>query len=322
MKILFYTLGYYAGLDDSIKADYQSDFLFMGLRELFGSDVVDLPRKDYLYKDFGDTSNLGGKGFSYAKTLDDPGMERNGWLINGFDIIVLSVHHSIHNHPYPLYTTLQQLIENEFKGKVVVVDGNDHRTTYLDCFNYKLDLYLYKRELLDDMDERVLPISFAIPADRVLTEVPKKKRLLASIIPADFGTINRLTHSYDSEADYYEGYQSSWFGLNSEKGGFDSARIREIAMNGCIPIFSNIEQCPARTLCDLPKKELMAVKDIHGLILKQRVFTKHDIQKDSVLFSDDININELQHWAQFFLEYARNHFTTGALAKRVLNQIC
>ena len=32
--------------------DYQNDCLLIGLKELFGDDVVDASRRDHLYKDF------------------------------------------------------------------------------------------------------------------------------------------------------------------------------------------------------------------------------------------------------------------------------
>lgn len=327
MKILFNSIGYNKNLPLNLQGDYQINFLLHGFRQLFGADVVDFPRVEHMYYPFPDKLGLWGKGMSYAETLSNIDINRDPdhiqrQIIDGeFDILTLGVHHMAHHQPDQLYSALDWLVSVGCKSKIIVVDGNDHRSTYLDVFKYPLDITLFKREIPDGMDERVKSISFAVPADRVLKKVPIKTKMLATILPADFDSENRKTHSYNSEAEYYNDYQSAWFGMNSEKGGFDSCRIREIAMNGCIPIFTNIEQCPSRTLCDLPKQELLAVKNIQGLILKQKVFTKHDIQRDSVLFSDDINTNELQEWAEFFLEYTRNNFTTEALANRVLGEI-
>ena len=41
------------------------------------------------------------------------------------------------------------------------------------------------------------------------------------------------------------------------KGGWDCLRHYEILMNGCIPLFLDIKNCPKDTISTLPKKKLI-----------------------------------------------------------------
>ena len=51
--------------------------------------------------------------------------------------------------------------------------------------------------------------------------------------------------------------------------GWDSLRHYEILMNGCIPLFLNIDKCPERVLTNLPKKLLFDVFNQYSWILNQ-----------------------------------------------------
>lgn len=60
------------------KEDYLQDQILIGLRRVLGSDCVDYPRKDILYKDCArPSSNLYGRGFTIWKTLESPGIDRS-----------------------------------------------------------------------------------------------------------------------------------------------------------------------------------------------------------------------------------------------------
>ena len=327
MRILINTMGYSPHLGDNIKADYLANWILHGFRELFGADAVDFPKQDFMYPNFPNPMGLWGRGFGYSSSLSDIPINRDPDFINRqildnqYEAIIFCLHHSIHNNPGQLYHMLGWLVQNGVKSKIITCDGNDHRSTYLDAFKFPLDIHLFKREIPDGMDERVKPISFAVPKNLVVKKVPKKIRLLAPVIPADFGTENRKTHVFMDQESYYKSYQESWFGINVEKGGVCCQRIFDVLSNACITIFGDLENCPTRTHVNLPKKELLAVKDIPGLILKQRVFNKHQIDSDSVTFTDEINYGELERQAEFFLDYTRNNLTTEALAVYILSEI-
>lgn len=75
------------------KEDYLQDQLLIGLRRVLGSDCVDSPRKDILYKDCTrPSSDLYGRGFSVWKTLDSQEINRSNLTTNvqtgEFDLIV------------------------------------------------------------------------------------------------------------------------------------------------------------------------------------------------------------------------------------------
>jgi hypothetical protein len=68
-------------------------------------------------------------------------------------------------------------------------------------------------------------------------------------------------------------------------------RHYEIMMNGCIPIFDNLENCPSNTLTNLPKKEI-------------------------IKFSNEKKTNLEQN--QFILEYTKNNLTTKNIIHNVI----
>ena len=54
-------------------------------------------------------------------------------------------------------------------------------------------------------------------------------------------------------------YSNSIFAITNKKLGWDCLRHYEILMNGCIPLFFNIEDCPKLILKTLPKERLSEI---------------------------------------------------------------
>ena len=52
-------------------------------------------------------------------------------------------------------------------------------------------------------------------------------------------------------------YKKSIFALTYKKSGWDCLRHYEILMNGCIPLFLDIKNCPINTISNLPKDQLI-----------------------------------------------------------------
>ena len=73
------------------------------------------------------------------------------------------------------------------------------------------------------------------------------------LAPLIIGKLN--TYIYDSEDSYYEMYKKSIFGLTYKKAGWECLRHYEILMNGCIPLFLDLKDCPNDCITTLPKKE-------------------------------------------------------------------
>ena len=322
MKILYITLTSQDTdlLHDSIKADYMSDLLFHGLRSVYGENVVDYPKKSHLYRGYQTVDKLWGKGFTYTNTLNDIPVDRD---INDikireqYDLIVISVHHTIHSSPHYLYSLLEKL-HRFTNSKIAVVDGHDLINTYDEVFNYTQ--YLFKREIKDRTD--CIPISFAIPKEKIIQAVPKKTKFIANIIPANSDSPNRKTHSFNKEEDYYKDYQDSYFAFTCKKGGWDCLRHYEILANGCIPIFTDIENCPGLTLTTLPKVILSLIKKWPVFNFPKQIFTKDDIDINHEYINyDELNKYEYQIAASLLLGYTKKLLTTESLAKYFVRKI-
>jgi len=243
--------------------DFMQDIVLHGLREIFGDSVIDYPGVWYMYRDEVkkrnyDISNLWGKGFTLYNLLsnydqiDRTDIEKK-IKINHFDFIIFG---SIHK---------PRIFFNEAinsKSKIIFVDGNDH--PFIDEKITRKGVY-FKRELISDDIKNVYPINFAIPKEKIVHTInPKPLNVLAPLTPGKYAT-----YVYENEQDYYQSYQNSIFALTYKKTGWDTLRHYEILMNGCIPLFLNIEKCPDKILTKLPKKLLFDIFNQYSWILKQ-----------------------------------------------------
>jgi hypothetical protein len=109
------------------------------------------------------------------------------------------------------------------------------------------------------MTDRVFSLSYGIPDECIVSEVPKKTRYLAPYIP---GAQYQFTHT--EEAKYHQMYRDSMFAMTQKKGGWDCLRHYEILANGCMPIFMGLEKCPKSTLVGFPKELVLGAMDVLG----------------------------------------------------------
>jgi len=149
------------------------------------------------------------------------------------------------------------------------------------------------------------PITFSIPASKIIDTIPTKTKLLSSLIPGDW-----RTYIYSNETDYYNEYRQSMFATTTKKGGWDCMRHYEILANGSIPYFPNLEACPPNTMALLPK-DLM----IEGNRLYESYKSYTSI--DQLTERDKSDCTSL---IQKLLEYTRSQLTTKALASYVLEK--
>ena len=89
----------------------------------------------------------------------------------------------------------------------------------------------------------ILPITFSIPKNKIVTEIPLKTKFLSNLVPGDSNT-----YIYKTENDYYNEYKESLFATTYKKAGWDCMRHYEILACGCILYFPNIENCPPKTM--------------------------------------------------------------------------
>ena len=261
MKILFISSSNVK--QDSRLNDYMHDIVLHGLREIYGNSVIDYPGVWYMYRDEVkkrnyDIGNLWGKGFtlynllSNYQQIDRTDIE-NKIKINYFDFIIFGSIDKVQ---------LFFDIAINSKSKIIFVDGND--SPFINEQITDKGVY-FKRELISDNVNNVYPINFAIPKEKIAHTInPKPLNILAPLIPGKYST-----YIYENEQDYYQSYRNSVFALTYKKMGWDSLRHYEILMNGCIPLFLNIDKCPEKILTNLPKKLLSEIFIQYSWILNQ-----------------------------------------------------
>lgn len=146
------------------------------------------------------------------------------------------------------------------------------------------------------------PISFCVPEEIIVKEIPIKSRDFSVIVPG------RTGYLFKKENLYYKQYQESYFGVTKLKGGWDCLRHYEILANGCIPYFLNIEDCPSKTMFRFPKKLIMRAMSIPGVSY---------LSIDHKKFDKDLYYEILKE----LLEYTRTFLTTKSMAMYLLNSI-
>jgi hypothetical protein len=270
VKVLFFT---------SPTEDYLADSLLHGLKSLFGSDVVDFPRCELLYQHSTEPplASIYGKGFTlYSGLLEDLPVNRFRILEriqnDCFDLVVIS-------NIWRQFGWFAQLRPWLKPGKTVILDGADSPQTYPAAgvwwrrpYYWFLPRahrqYLYfKREWTGDTQfnlwhrlvprswrrclpqaRNLRPISFSIPEEKMVTQLPEKKKLwprhivdpeVAARVPE-----SRTSYAFSTEAEYYADLQNSKFGITTKRSGWDCLRHYEIAANGAVPCFRDLALKP------------------------------------------------------------------------------
>lgn len=210
--------------------DYLSDDLLYGLRSLLGENVVDFPKKEFLYRAnslSADRSRMWGRGF-HGFGLPDIEVDRTdipGKLAAGyFDAVVNS---SVWRIRSPLHPCL------------VGVDGEDH-SRLNSRYAGRVPVY-FKRELPSPA-LGVHPILFALP-DFLFDEtpVPKRKTWHASFRCHD-PLRKRIASRFPPEffstwEEYLSDIKSSWFGISPKGEGYDCQRHYEILGHAVLCIY-------------------------------------------------------------------------------------
>lgn len=134
------------------------------------------------------------------------------------------------------------------------------------------------------------PISFSVPAENIVTEVPEKEKMVAGC--------QYDSRAFTNEQEYFKEYQRSLFGNTKCKAGWDCNRHYEILANGCIPYFEDIDKIPKDTMVDFPKE-----------------IVKRGMQLNS------LNREEYEPIIKELLDYTREHLTTEARVKYILSKL-
>lgn len=272
MKVLFIT--------NAGGPDYMSDMVFHGGKSILGTSFYETNKLSYMYDDFENKNSLYGRGFTmYGKIKKEQYSVLPGDVVNlisdkFFDKIIYGSIWRCDD-----YFELVSKIYN--KEDIIIIDGEDEPIIKQ---NLKERGKYFKRELYND-EKNVYPINFVIPKDLVITDIKEKIKNVSDIIPN-----SNHKYSYDNEEDYYNEYSQSWFAHTHKKAGWDCLRHYEIMMNGCIPIFKDLENCPKNIMVNLPKNEIIN-------------FIKE---------GNNIDNN------RYILEYTRNNLTTNNIINYIL----
>ena len=283
MKVLYITTG---------TSDYQCGSLFHGLYNVLGEDLTHSCDYRMMYAQYTSKEDLltfYGKGFTLWGLLptdfnDRSDLEqkiRNRY----FDLIIYGDIRRCQDY-------LSVVVETYPKQQIAFIDGADDQSLYSPI----ADVMLFKRELIFDC-KTVFPISFAMPYEKICnpSSVIKTKTL------ADYLPNATYKYSYDSEEDYYKGYQESYFGATHKKAGWDCMRHYEILANYSLPYFTDLADCPTLTMTNFPKQLIIA---------GTRLASQSNIESDQYY--------ELLDRA---FEYTKKHLVTTSLAKYVLTTI-
>jgi len=334
VKILYLTVCKQSikSMDASQAGDAQSDYLMLGLRELLGDNLIDVYKKVHLYKGYPNQKKLSGRGFTYSCNLDDIPIDREdipSKIVNKyFDLIILSQHWSTEFSPKLVSQWAEDILKTNPDQKLSIVLGQDSKPDYPEYFNYTN--LVFRREIEDNFDKRLIPISFCLPDCKLVKNPIQKTRQFSKVLVAGGNWIKNnkpedLVYLYESEKEYYGGYQESYFAFTSKKGNFDCHRHYEILGNFCIPIFVDIEACPERTLTFLPKKLLSDIKRWPGLNLSRYgdslCYPGWDIIPNKSYMEDNFDYQLYDDMVNYLFEYTKKYLTTSALAKYFLKKV-
>jgi len=269
MKILFFT---------SETNDYMEDCLLHGLRQILDSDLIDYPKKKHMYKEQNNQKSIvHGLGFTLPGLLPDIDIDRSNVIEkirnNYFDYIIFPC-------IYRQYDIFADLHQNLIPEKTIFVDGSDSTrhlaelTFYIKkTFKFKSprifkQSHYFKRELTkrtyirfpDNFFGKVLniffptdrsnikSITFGIPEEKIINKFPIKSKLWPThIVDNEISqevSGSYSTYAFDNEKDYYSDLQNAKYGITTKRAGWDCMRHYEIAANGAVICFKNLNEKP------------------------------------------------------------------------------
>jgi hypothetical protein len=263
---------------NSPKNDFLADSFLIGLKALFPGKVFEWPRNRFIYRKEGgsETGKMHGIGFTLYGLLN-PADARDfdsSMSLSEFDLVIFG---DIYRQGAIFKKWRPQL---SFQ-KTLILDGEDTPALFPYYFApwkkpYSFfypaphrDFIYMKREIVParsqyyrffklmprflaeklPLPEHLLPISFSIPASKILPEknLAKTKDFPRHIVdPEICAALPDAVSSYafDKEEDYYRDLQQSRFGITCKRGGWDCLRHYEIAANGAVPCFRDLQNKP------------------------------------------------------------------------------
>ncbi|MEI6331095.1 MAG: hypothetical protein WCP16_17780 [Pseudanabaena sp. ELA645] len=105
------------------------------------------------------------------------------------------------------------------------------------------------------LPQNAKPISFSIPSEKIWREGYKQKtkdftvhivdeEVATNVEEAFFSATGSDKHVFSSEVEYYEDLKNSRFGITTKRAGWDCLRHYELAANGCVLCFRDLDLKP------------------------------------------------------------------------------
>jgi hypothetical protein len=290
-----------------IYIDYLDECVLIGLKELFGSQVVDVNKKLSLYTDYPDEMKyrLYGRGYTLTQNIEPHECDRD------------DIENKIRNkfYDYVVYSKIENcndyfdlVYEHYPKNRIALLDGGDwmniHPSVTYDTMFFKRECFLGMSNVnYSKYFNNIKPISFAFPTKRI-TRNQNKSKLLSTINPLDrttyFDKDNSSEYKFKTEKEYYEEYQSSKFAITCQKAGWDCLRHYEIIGNGCIPLFHRVENAPPGTISMLPRRLLLQIRTMWEN--NQEYLIENYDEYFERLFDHFINNNTTIKLAEYFMK--------------------
>jgi hypothetical protein len=274
--------------------DYQSNSVMHGLYKLLGPDLTTSSDHSVMYKDKTTSEqlfNLYGRGFTMWGNLpfcfnDNSDLE-NKIKNKHFEYIIYG--------SFRRDSSFIELIKQNYpKNKICFIDGEDDGDLFATD-----GILLFKRELYQNKTYLIRPISFALPEEKITTNIAiKKEKDIAEHIPKFGGD-----YVFNTEQEYYNNYKTAKFGLTQKRGGWDCMRHYEILGNYCIPLFTDpdFNSCPAYTMTSFPKQDVIEVNKKFN--------------------NKSLSDNEYYEYLNKLFEYTKTNLTTTVLAKYILDNL-
>ena len=319
--------------------DYLADSTLHGLRLLYGKDCVDYPKCEILYKNCPELirKQVRGNGFTlYSGLLDDIEIDRfniEDKIVKGyFDLIIIS---DIQRQ-YGWFVHFRPWLTPH---NCIILDGADttqpyparghwwRRPYYWFLPRAHPYFHYFKREWVPDTHftiwRRILPqairqrlphprtlrtVSFGIPEEKIVKELPlKKKDFPKHIVDPEVALRvpgSHTSYAFTSENEYFKDLQESRFGITTKRAGWDCLRHYEIACNGTVMCFRDLDLKP----------ETCAP---HGLSEKNTIIYKD--ADDVMRRISSITGEEYNRLQRATLDWVKTQ-TTTELAKRILSE--
>lgn len=262
---------------NSPQNDFLQDSFLIGLKEVYGSKVIEYPVNNHIYKKETQVEGqkLHGIGFTLYNLLDlkeAVSFEENMDL-SEFDLFIFA-------DIYRQADVYKQLSRYLTKQNTIILDGEDTPAIFPFYFppwkkqnapfsqKYHRKHLYFKREIIKrrtnyyqnykitpkfitpylSLPKNLEPISFSIPDAKITKHIPEKtKRYPAHIVDEEVCNNvpgSKTKYAFDKEADYYQDLQNSQFGITTKRGGWDCLRHYEIAANGAVICFKNLHLKP------------------------------------------------------------------------------